>query len=153
MNGLDDLEETPNTYRILVDKTPFELSHKSLSKSDYLKSIVELDTTTNDIDISAIISSVQGKNVKELAIKAFEFLREYQDRDEEVIPTPVPDTYFSKNEWHVNFINQFEMDELIVMLNIASYLCVMFLVELCCAKIASLMRFMTNDEIRELLEN
>ena len=76
----------------------------------------------------------------------------YKDKEPAQIPKPLPSANLNEftNEWDVNFINSIELDGIFDLINAANYMDINSLLDLACAKIASLMKGKSAQEIRAM---
>ena len=81
-----------------------------------------------------------------------EYLTYYKDKVPKDIPKPMPSSNLNEviDEWDVNFINSIELDNVFDLINAANYMDISSLLDLSCAKIASLMKGKTAQEIRTM---
>ena len=85
--------------------------------------------------------------------KIVEYLTHYKGVEPKYIPKPLPSSNLSDSidEWEINFINGIELDNLYDLINGANYMGINSLVDLASAKIASLMKDKTVEEMRIML--
>ena len=76
----------------------------------------------------------------------------YKDKNPKDIPKPMPSANLSEviDDWDVKFINSIELDNVFDLINAANYMDIPSLLDLSCAKIASLMKGKTAQEIRTM---
>ena len=81
--------------------------------------------------------------------KVAEYLNYYSNKMPKEIPKPIPSANLDDfiSQWDVSFINTIQLDNLYDMINAAGYLDIPSLLNLCCAKIASLMKGKTAKEL------
>ena len=91
-------------------------------------------------------------NLFDILKKVVEYLTYYKDKTPKDIPKPMPSASLNEviDEWDVNFINSIELDNVFDLINAANYMDISSLLDLSCAKIASLMKGKTAQEIRTM---
>ena len=84
--------------------------------------------------------------------KVVEYLTYYKGKNPKDIPKPMPSANLSEiiDEWDVKFINGIELDSVFDLINAANYMDIPSLLDLSCAKIASLLKGKTAQEIRTM---
>ena len=127
------------------DEQKFEIDIESAKQSELLKGLI--DNSKPDQTISII--DVKSDTLK----KIVEYLTHYKGVEPKSIPKPLPSSNLSDSldEWDINFINGIEPDNLYDLINGANYMTINSLIDLACAKIASLMKDKTVEEMRTML--
>ena len=84
--------------------------------------------------------------------KVVEYLTYYKGKNPKDIPKPMSSANLSEiiDEWDVKFINGIELDSVFDLINAANYMDIPSLLDLSCAKIASLLKGKTAQEIRTM---
>ena len=127
-----------------ADNQKIELDFKSAERSQLLK-----DLLVNNKDNKEILLPDIKYNILK---KVVEYLTYYKDKEPSQIPKPLPSANLNEfiNEWDVNFINSMELDDLFNLINAADDMKINSLLELACAKISSLMKGKSAQEIRAI---
>ena len=137
--------ESTNIVLISSDNQKIEIDSESAQKSLLLKGLIT--------DFSNQQDPIQMPDIKyEILKKVVEYLTYYKDKVPKDIPKPMPSANLSEviDEWDVNFINNIELDNVFDLINAANYMDISSLLDLSCAKIASLMKGKTAQEIRAM---
>ena len=137
--------EVTNIVLISSDNQKIEIDSESAQKSHLLKGLIT--------DFSNQQDPIQMPDIKyEILKKVVEYLTYYKDKVPKDIPKPMPSANLSEviDEWDVNFINSIELDNVFDLINAANYMDISSLLDLSCAKIASLMKGKTVQEIRTM---
>ncbi|MCQ2819188.1 MAG: SKP1 family protein [archaeon] len=81
-----------------------------------------------------------------------EFLNHYKDTQPKEIPKPLPSANLQDilDKWDYEFINKVELNSVFDLINAANYMELTPILDLACAKIASLMKGKTAEEIRAM---
>ena len=122
------------------------LDEKSAERSTLLKGL--LQDYSEDTDIPQ--PDIRGDVLK----KVVDYLTHYKEAEPREIPKPLPSPNLLDvtDEWDVTFINGIDLDTTFDLINAANYMDVKPLLELACAKIASLMKGKTGEEIRTMFD-
>ena len=137
--------EATNIVLISSDNQKIEIDSESAQKSRLLKGLITDFSTQQD--------PIQIPDIKyDILKKIIEYLTHYKDKVPKDIPKPMPPANLSEviDEWDVNFINSIELDNVFDLINAANYMDISSLLDLSCAKIASLMKGKTAQEIRTM---
>ena len=137
--------EATNIVLISSDNQKIEIDSESAQKSHLLKGLITDFSTQQD--------PIQIPDIKyDILKKIIEYLTHYKDKVPKDIPKPMPSANLSEviDEWDVNFINSIELDNVFDLINAANYMDISSLLDLSCAKIASLMKGKTAQEIRTM---
>jgi S-phase kinase-associated protein 1 len=120
------------------------INEKSCGKSNLLKGLIQDYTEDTDIPMPDIKGDVLKKVV--------EYLTHYKETDPKEIPKPLPSANLLDvtDEWDVAYINSVDLDGNFDIINAANYMDIKPLLDLSCAKIASLMKGKTAEEIRTM---
>ena len=120
------------------------IDDKSSERSNLLKGLKEDYTEDTDIPMPDIRGDVLKKVV--------DYLVHYKESEPKEIPKPLPSPNLLDvtDEWDVTFINSVDLDTTFDIINAANYMDIKPLLDLSCAKIASLMKGKTAEEIRTM---
>ena len=126
------------------DNQKIQIDSKSAEHSQLLKGLLADYDQKDEIPLPDIKFDILKKVV--------EYLVYYKDKTPKEIPKPLPSANLSEvtDEWDVNFINGIELDSVFDLINAANYMDISSLLDLACAKIASLMKGKTAEEIRAM---
>ena len=133
-----------NVVLISSDEQKFEIDIESTKLSELLIGLID-----NSKPDQTIPTDVKSDMLK----KIVEYLTHYKGVEPKYIPKPLPSSNLSDSidEWEINFINGIELDNLYDLINGANYMSINSLVDLASAKIASLMKDKTVEEMRIML--
>ena len=126
------------------DNQKIQIDSKSAERSHLLKGLIADYNQKDDIPLPDIKYDILKKVV--------EYLAHYKDKEPQQIPKPLPSQDLKEvtDEWDVNFINGMELDSVFDLINAANYMDISSLLDLACAKIASLMKGKSAAEIRAM---
>lgn len=129
---------------ISSDGQKLSIDEKSCAKSNLLKDLIMDYTAETDIPLPDIKGDVLKKVV--------EYLVHYKDTEPKEIlkPLPSPNLLDVTDEWDVTYINSVDLDSNFDIINAANYMDIKPLLDLSCAKIASLMKGKSAEEIRTM---
>lgn len=131
------------------DNIKVTIDSKSAVRSYLLKNLLQDYTEENDIPMP----DIKGEVLK----KCVEFMIHYKDSDPKEItrPLPSPNLFDVTDEWDVNFISGIDLDSVFDIINASNYLDLKPLLDLACARIASIIKGKSASEIRSIfnLEN
>ena len=127
-----------------ADNQKIQIDSKSAERSHLLKGLIADYNQKEDIPLPDIKYDILKKVV--------EYLAHYKDKEPQQIPKPLPSQDLKEvtDEWDVNFINGMELDSVFDLINAANYMDISSLLDLACAKIASLMKGKSAAEIRAM---
>ena len=127
-----------------ADNQKIQLDFKSAERSHLLKGLLADHEESKEIPLPDVKYNILKKVV--------EYLTYYKDKEPAQIPKPLPSANLNEftNEWDVNFINSIELDGVFDLINAANYMDINSLLDLACAKIASLMKGKSAQEIRAM---
>ena len=137
--------ETANLVLVSSDNQKIEIDSESAQKSHLLKGLMtDFNSSQEPIPIPDIKADILNKVV--------EYLTYYKGKNPKDIPKPMPSANLSEiiDEWDVKFINGIELDSVFDLINAANYMDIPSLLDLSCAKIASLLKGKTAQEIRTM---
>ena len=121
----------------------FEVEENYLNKSKVLCELKEFLKPDEDL----LVKEVEGKTLSEV----IEYLKHYVNEEPKEIPKPLPSPDLKQvlSEWDYNYISYFSLEEIVDLVNAASYLDINGLVNLASAKLASEMINCPVEEARE----
>ena len=137
--------DSTNLVLVSSDNQKIELDSESAQKSHLLKGLMtDFNSSQEPIPIPDIKADILNKVV--------EYLTYYKGKNPKDIPKPMPSANLSEiiDEWDVKFINGIELDSVFDLINAANYMDIPSLLDLSCAKIASLLKGKTAQEIRTM---
>ena len=137
--------ETTKLVLVSSDNQKIEIDSESAQKSHLLKGLMtDFNSSQDPIPIPDIKADILNKVV--------EYLTYYKGKNPKDIPKPMPSANLSEiiDEWDVKFINSIELDSVFDLINAANYMDIPSLLDLSCAKIASLLKGKTAQEIRTM---
>ena len=137
--------ESPNLVLLSSDNQKIEIDPESAQKSNLLKGLIA--------DFNAQQEPIQLPDIKfDILKNVVDYLTYYKNKNPKDIPKPMPSANLSEvlDEWDVKFINGIELDNIFDLINAANYMDIPPLLDLACAKIASLMKGKTSQEIRTM---
>ena len=141
IKGLDEDFEDVITL-ISKDQKRFSIPSRLTTVSDYLKNIIDADSSVQEIELDHIDSSTLEK--------ILEWIQYHEHKPVKVIPKPLSGSDLRKivGNWDAEFVDC-NLDTVYALLLASNFLGIISLLELCCAKIASLIVGKTPDKIRE----
>ena len=120
----------------------------------------EIEITKKDAELSELLKSAINDNPKESSFplneldeKSGEKIKEYLSHFNGVAPPEIEKPITSNemknltDEWSTNFIDKMSMEELVNLTVAANYMGINSLLDLCCAKVASLCKDKSEEEI------
>ena len=127
-----------------ADNQKIQIDFKSAERSHLLRGLLADYEDSKEIPLPDVKYNILKKVV--------EYLTYYKDKEPSQIPKPLPSANLNEftNEWDVNFINSIELDGIFDLINAANYMDINSLLDLACAKIASLMKGKSAQEIRAM---
>jgi S-phase kinase-associated protein 1 len=144
-NEIDDESLTKMVTLVSSDGIKVELTKKSAMRSNLLKGLLE------DYDYSTPIPlpEVNGEILKHIV----GFLDHFKNSEPTLIPLkphPLRSLKDVTSEWEADWIEQFPWETVEDIIIASNYMDIPPILHLSCAKIASLMKRKTADEIREM---
>ncbi len=120
------------------------IDEKSASRSVVIKGLLQDFQDERDIPMTDVRSDVLKKIV--------EYLIHYRDSEPREIPKPLPTANLQEvtDDWDVSFINGIDLDSTFDLINAANFMDIKPLLDLCCAKVACVMKGKTAEEIRNM---
>ena len=133
-----------NLTLVSSDNQKIQIDSKSAERSQLLKGFLADSAQKDEIALTDIKSDILKKVV--------EYLVYYKDKTPKEIPKHLPSSNLLEviDEWDVNFINGIDLDNVFDLISAANYMDISSLLDLACAKIASLMKGKTPEEIRAM---
>ena len=135
------MEENQNIKLITKEKKEIEISKKAAELSDLLKNSI------NDYpnEVSFPIDELEEK----IAEKIKEYLTHFNGAAPPEIEKPLTQNEMKNvtDVWSANFIDKLSMEELVNLTVAANFMGINCLLDLCCAKIASMCKDKSEDEI------
>ena len=120
----------------------------------------EIEITKKDAELSELLKSAINDNPKESSFplneldeKSGEKIKEYLSHFNGVAPPEIEKPITSNemknltDEWSTNYIDKISMEELVNLTVAANYMGINSLLDLCCAKVASLCKDKSEEEI------
>ena len=129
---------------ISSDGEKFELSKRAAMRSQLVKESI---SENSEDAIEFKVDKVKGTVLK----KVVEYLEHYKDQEPKEIERPLPSQNFNEcvDDWDYNFID-LDLDKIFEINLAANYLDIRPLLELSGAKIASLIKGKTTQEVRKI---
>ena len=139
-----DLDDGTKVIMISSDGEQFELSTQAAMRSQLVKD--SIDGSKEDI-IEFTANKVKGN----ILIKVVEYLEHYKDKEPKEIEHPLPTSNFSEcvDKWDFDYID-IDLGLIHEIISAANYLDIKPLLELASAKVASLIKGKTTEEVRKL---
>ena len=84
--------------------------------------------------------------------KVVEYLSHWSSNEPKEIPRPLPSNNLKEaaDEWDAEFIDSVDLDTVFDIINTANYMDIKPLLDLSCAKVASIMKGKSSEEIRQI---
>ena len=138
-----ELENDTKVILISSDGETIETSAKAAMRSTIIKDSIQ-DSREDIIEFNA--NNVKGNILK----KIVEYLEHYKETEPKEIERPLPSPNFKEcvEEWDFNYID-INLDEIFEIILAANYLDIKPLLELSSAKVASILKGKTIDEIKQ----
>lgn len=131
---------------ISSDNHKVQIDSKSAEKSVLLRGLIIDYSEDTDIPINEITGKILNKIV--------EWLIHWRDAEPKIIPKPLPSADFKEatEEWNVEWISQFSLEDNYEIIVAANYMDIKPLLDLSCARIAIEFKGKSIEEIREKFE-
>ena len=132
------------TVKLLCDGKRIDVELDVIQKSTVLKNMIEDTGKEGEIPIPNIQVSILEKVI--------EYCKHYKNSTPKEISKPLKSKNLAENgveEWDANFINLENIDDLIDLIVAANFLDIDGLLNLGCAKIASIIKNQSTEQIRE----
>ena len=138
-----ELENDTKVILISSDGETIETSAKAAMRSTIIKDSIQ-DSREDIIEFNA--NNVKGNILK----KIVEYLEHYEETEPKEIERPLPSPNFKEcvEEWDFNYID-INLDEIFEIILAANYLDIKPLLELSSAKVASILKGKTIEEIKQ----
>ena len=138
-----ELENDTKVILISSDGETIETSAKAAMRSTIIKDSIQ-DSREDIIEFNA--NNVKGNILK----KIVEYLEHYKETEPKEIERPLPSPNFKEcvEEWDFNYID-INLDEIFEIILAANYLDIKPLLELSSAKVASILKGKTIEEIKQ----
>ena len=139
-----DIDDGTKVVLISSDSKRFEISAKAAMRSEIIKESI-LDSKEDEIEFN--VNKVNGDILK----KIVEYLEHYKNEEPKEIERPLPSLKFGEcvDKWDFDYID-INLDTVFEIILASNYLNIKPLLELASAKIASLTKGKTTEEIRKL---
>ena len=135
------MEDDKNIKLIVKDKKEIEISKKAAELSELLKGAIndfpnEVNFPLEDVD-------------EKIAEKVKEYLTHFNGVAPAEIEKPLTQNEMKNltDAWSANFVDKLTMDELVNLTVVANLMGINCLLDLCCAKIASMCKDKTEEEV------
>ena len=135
------MEDDKNIKLIVKDKKEIEISKKAAELSELLKGAIndfpnEVNFPLEDVD-------------EKIAEKVKEYLTHFNGVAPAEIEKPLTQNEMKNltDEWSANFVDKLTMDELVNLTVVANLMGINCLLDLCCAKIASMCKDKSEEEV------
>jgi S-phase kinase-associated protein 1 len=139
-----DIDEAKEIIIITNDDQKISINTEIALQSNMLKTAIESDSSMDSINLNNINSQTM--------LYIIDYLKYHHNNKAEPIEKPLKkDINEYLCEWDQNFLNSFNRDQLVDIINAANYLNIPELLDLGCAKIASILKEKSVDEMREYL--
>jgi S-phase kinase-associated protein 1 len=154
INTLDNSIEQKEFFITIVSSDQFEIKDVSsyiCNMSQVIKCIIENcpDMIIEGEQKKIVISNITG----DILQKVLDWMKYHYNNQPQKIERPITTNDLSTIvcEWDFNYIN-IEIDTIIDLMNAANYLDISGLLDLCCAKMASIIKGKSPAEIRDILK-
>ncbi len=141
--SLDDAPQVEQTLRLIASLgEKFEIPRKTALQSQLVKTMVEGDKDETDIPLPNVTSS--------LLTKICEYLRYHVDKPAKEIEKPLKSSIMEEivGQWDADFVNV-DQEVLFEIILAANYMDIKPLLDLGCAKVASMIKGKTPEQIRK----
>jgi len=140
--SLDDSKEDMITL-LSQEKTEFKVPRKAALQSQMIKTALEDDKDAKEVNLVHISAPIVKKVV--------EYMTYHMDREPRKIESPLKSTNMKElvDRFDAAFVDDIDQDTLFKLLLAANYMDVKSLLGLICAKVASMMKGKTADQIRK----
>lgn len=120
-----------------------QIDAKAAEKSKLLSGLIA-DYDNSDIPLPEVKQDILNKVIQ--------YLTYYKDKVPKEIPKPLPTATLGDclDQWDLDFINSFQLNDVFDLINAANYMDIPSLLDLACCKIASVMKGKTAEEIRAM---
>ena len=131
---------------ISSDNKKVQIDSKSAERSTLLKGLIQDYSEDSDIPMTDIKGEILQKIV--------DWLIHWKDTEPKLIPKPLPTAEFkeSTEEWNVDWITKFSLEQNYEIIVAANYMDIKPLLDLSCARIAIEFKGKTIEQIRETFQ-
>ena len=138
-----EVEDDAKVIMISSDGQKFEISVKAAMRSQIMKESI-MGNNQEEIEFNA--NNIKGDILK----KVVEYLEHYENEEPKEIERPLPSLNFQEcvDEWDYNFID-INLDTIFEIILASNYLDISPLLELASAKMASVIKGKTTEELRQ----
>ena len=136
------MEEESKTIKIVTKEgKEIEILKKAAELSELLKGAIN----ENPKEVSFPLNEIDEKNAEKIK----EFLTHFNGAPPAEIEKPLTSNDMKKltDEWSASFVDKMSMEELVNLTVAANYMGINSLLDLCCAKVASLCKDKSEEEI------
>ena len=139
-----EVEYDNKVIMISSDEQKFEISTKAAMRSQIVKESI---IGNNQEEIEFKVNNIKGDILK----KVVEYLEHYENEEPKEIERPLPSLNFQEcvDEWDYSFID-ININTILEIINASNYLNIPPLLELSSAKMASIIKGKTTEEVRQL---
>ncbi len=143
---VQSLEEEVKGNIILVPQLGYNHTPKNVPKSWCRRSKFLSTCISEDKEVEEILLKIDEENLSYI----LKYLEYFDDKTPEPIEKPVTSSDMLKitSRWEANFVNSFSNTTLLHLIEYVNYLAIDCLLDLTCAKLATLLRDKTTEEIR-----
>lgn len=151
INSLDDFESNTNGLDVEIitnDNISYKLTEKMWKQSGMLTVALEQDKETKTINLN-LVSSVEFKYI-------YEYLEYSTINKPSNIPKPIIDTTLKQylSEWELQYLDNLYKNKMLAKIaSVSNYFDIKSLMELSCAKIASLIKGKINTDEIDMIIN
>ena len=131
-----------NLTLVSSDKQNIEIDVESAKKSDFLSGLIPSSPDQK--------KPIELDFKSEILKKVVEYLNYYKDKQPKEISKPLPTSNLKEliDEWDYNFINSIELENIFDIINAGNYMGIAPLLDLCHAKLSSVLKEKTLQELR-----
>ena len=139
-----EVEYDNKVIMISSDEQKFEISAKAAMRSQIVKESI---IGNNQEEIEFKVNNIKGDILK----KVIEYLEHYENEEPKEIERPLPSLNFEEcvDGWDYNFID-IDLDTIFEVILASNYLNIPPLLELASAKMASIIKGKTSEEVRQI---
>jgi len=144
VKGLDDVDKKDEFVLLISsEKKEFKVNRRAAVQSHLVKTALEEDKEARDVQLIHISAPIVEKVVA--------YMNYHMDVEPRRIESPLKSTNMKElvDRFDANFVDEMDLDTLMRVLLAANYMDVKSLLGLLCAKIASMMKGKTADQIRK----
>ena len=142
VKGLDDGDDSKMLKLVSQEGDKFELGKKIACQSELVKTMSEGDKEENEIPLPNVKSHVLKKVI--------DYLKYHVDNPAREIEKPLKSANMNEvvSQWDADYVN-IDQELLFELILAANYVDVKPLLDLCCAKVASMIKGKTTEQIRQ----